>query len=351
MRIVLIAAGLAAVLGVAEAQTVDQQEVDGRMVEIGPDRGAGGETNRRELRRDRRLTRPGFVEQPRVVSRYMIGIGGRPLPPEVRAQVDLEPNEGLLVGFIDPNGPAAEAGVERYDIIRRANGKPINNIADLAEIVGEQGELRGKITLDLLRRGRPEAAWVEPVERPLEAQRQLGQRQLAPRRFEGGFGGAIPPGFGEELFGAFGDDLFDRDFGGLIEGFGLERGEQNYVFAGPDGQVSVRVSRENDGPGQVTIQRGEEQWEFPADDQGAIERLPEEVRPFVERVLRGQPGGFGAPGPQGGLRLRLGELQQRMREMERLADDMQRELQEAPPFQAAEPQPVAPEEVEIPAGL
>ncbi|TWT96700.1 Periplasmic serine endoprotease DegP precursor [Botrimarina colliarenosi] len=346
---------------------------EGTLIQIGPDGGVRVEVDgaaRRDRRPGRRLGRqPGFVEAPQVVSRYWIGIGGGPLPAELRAQLQIDANEGWLIRTVEPDGPAAEAGVKQFDILLRANGKPVSDISQLAEEVGEQGELQGRITLDLLRGGQPQTLWVKPIERPLDA-----VLPAEPRR---------------ERFGFFGRDGREGLFGpgGLLDGDGLPRGEGGLgEFAEMIPQVvsgvSVSVSRQNDGPAKVTVTRGEQTWEFDEGDQDAIATLPGDVRPMVERMLQ-QNGGVFQPGFEGfglntpGFQMQLEGpearvMQERMRAMQERMRALQQqfgappagpgapmiepqiELDEAPAFNAEAPPEPKPEvegptELEIPA--
>lgn len=349
-----------AVAPAAIAQDTDPAE-EGTVIQIGPDRG-GVRSERRERRRERRsLNQPGFVEAPPVVaaSKYWIGLGGGPLPPEVRAQVDLPADEGVFVRTVAPEGPAAEAGLKPYDIVRRANTKPVNSLEQLADVVAEQGELKGRITLDLLRAGKPKTLWVAPVERPADvglAARRGGRLGLF------GPGGLAPEGL---LGGGEGLQLegLQEQFGGL--------GEMMPQIA--MGGVSVSVVRNGDGPAKVTVRRGEETWEFDEGDEAAKNALPEDVRQMVDQLMQQNagPDGFDAFGlDAGGLQLRLGgdglgerllEMQRRMRELRGQLGagapagdaplvEPQIELDEAPAFEpgSATTTDEGPTELEIP---
>lgn len=342
----------------AQAVTVDTDE--GTMVQIGPDRGvtvdveADGDRARelRDRRRERRSVRqPGFRAAPQPVSRYWIGVGGGLLPAEFRAQLDIDDNEGVLIRTVSPEGPAAEAGVEAFDIVLRANGKPISDLGQLADIVGEQGEMKGRVTLELLRKGKRKTLWVTPVERPFE---QIEARDLRGRR------GIFGP---EGVFGAEGLD-------GLFAGPGMQfdnealGGFAEMIPQMAIGGVSVSVQRQNEGPAQVTVRRGDQTWEFDEGDEDAIQALPEDVRPMVQRMLRRNGGavegfeafGLDAPGFRmqldgEGLAGRIRQMQERMRALqgEAVVDPglIQPEIQldEAPAFDAEETGPI---ELEIP---
>lgn len=381
MRILgLLAVAAAAVAAVQIAapavhgQSVDVQPGDdpsvevqagdtGVVIDIGPDRNPA---ELREERRERRRERLGRrVGQAEAVSQYWIGLGGVPVSDELRAQVDIDGAYGLLVRSVAPEGPAAQAGLERFDIVLKANGEPIEDLAELAEIVGEQGERKGKITIDFLRRGQRKTVWVTPIERPLDAAPDGGLR--APRGRLLGPGGEINLG---ELLGQ-GGVIFEEH--GIEGGRGLGQMAVN--------GVSVSVRRDGEGPAKVSVQRGEQSWEFDEGDQEAINALPDDVRPMVEGMLRQNGGAFeegfqgfhlDAPGVQLNLRGegiadRVRAMQERMRGLQnRLGapngpnpgaapNEPQIELDEAPAFNAApapeevEPANDGPMEIEVPA--
>ena len=375
----LMAAHMVSPLAMAQ----DAEDGAGTVIQVGPDAGVSVDVNvdgdraraLRERRRERRLSRPGFAEDaPVAVSRYWIGVGGGPLPPALRAQVNVDPEEGVLIQTVAPDGPAAEAGIEKFDIVLRANGKPVNELRQLADVVGEQGEMKGQIALDLLRGGKVKTLFVKPVERPVDA---VIPGQPRERRFgrlfgpEGALGGEGLEGLGEmfggEVFGPEGLQLGNEAFGGFAE----------MIPELAAGGISVSVQRQNDGPAKVTVKQGDKIWEFDEGDEAAMNALPADVLPMVERMLN-QNGravgqdfegfGFGGPGFQmqfGGDELagRIRALQERMLQMQggfgggidpgAVAPDIQ--LDEAPAFDNAAPaDEVEPEvadepiEIEIP---
>lgn len=356
-----IFAALPFVTSGVQAQLVDvQTDEEGTVVQVGPDNGIevrvdNDDRTRAEERRDRRfdrrrrLNQPGFADAPVVVSRYWIGVGGSPVPDVLRAQIDMPKNEGVLIRTVADGSPAAEAGVQPFDIVLRANGKPVTTMPQLAEEVGEQGEMKGRVTLDLLRKGQPKTLWVKPVERPADA---IPEAPLPRRR--GMFGGGL-----EGFFGGGGLQLGDDGFGEMLPQLA-------------NSGVSVSVARQNGGPAKVTVRQGEQLWEFDEGDQDALNALPADIRPTVERMLN-QDGrvvgqefeGLDIRGPGFNIQLgeemaaRVRELQERMRAMQgepagprNNAMEPQIELDEAPAFDAPEaeqlPTPAEPEEADAP---
>jgi S1-C subfamily serine protease len=88
------------------------------------------------------------------VRRAFVGIAGgdRPLPPAVRARVGRP--SGVEVIGVDPDGPAAAAGVRAEDLIVSVDGRPVERMDDLLQLM--VGDAVGvAVTLGVVRAGRP----------------------------------------------------------------------------------------------------------------------------------------------------------------------------------------------------
>ncbi len=61
-----------------------------------------------------------------------LGVGVAPVTPELAARLNLAANtKGLVVSEIDPDGAAAEAGVEQGDVILELNRQPVTSVEEL----------------------------------------------------------------------------------------------------------------------------------------------------------------------------------------------------------------------------
>jgi membrane-associated protease RseP (regulator of RpoE activity) len=248
---------------------------------------------------------------------YWIGLLGGPVSEELLHHVDLPKGQGLLVRDVLPDGPAAEAGLEQFDIMVRANDKELTDMRDLVELVRTADPEKGPIAIEVLRHGKRETVQITPVERPAN----IG----GPR---GGFGGFGGPGqdprdifrWFEEHQGSGGEGRPFGEGGFGRGGFGMGRGMEGV----PNG-VSISVERELDQPVRVTVKRGDESWEVVGNDPKSLEQLPEDLRPFVERLLHGGLGRQNPvlpPGPAGDP----GELNQRLEEMQRQLEELQQRV-------------------------
>ena len=66
----------------------------------------------------------------------------------------LDRPEGALVSNVDPNGPAAKAGLQAGDVIRQVNGQPVVASGDLPAIIG-QSTPGQQVSIDIWRQGKP----------------------------------------------------------------------------------------------------------------------------------------------------------------------------------------------------
>lgn len=69
-----------------------------------------------------------------------LGIGVEPLTPEIAQQLNLRAgSQGLVVMEVDPNGPAADAGLQRGDVIEQVNQQSVRSAADLRTALQRSG--------------------------------------------------------------------------------------------------------------------------------------------------------------------------------------------------------------------
>ena len=69
-------------------------------------------------------------------------------------QVDARDGSGVVVAAVVPNSPAAEAQIQRGDIIQKFDGHEVRNIAELRRLVS-QVELDKKVDVQVARNGKP----------------------------------------------------------------------------------------------------------------------------------------------------------------------------------------------------
>jgi serine protease Do len=104
-----------------------------------------------------------LLKEGRIIRGYL-GIQSRPLLP---GQPD--PNNGVLVEEVIPGSPAADAQLQKGDIIRKFDGHEVKNFPELRHYVS-QAELNKKIELEVLRNGKPVTATTAIKEQPTDLQ-------------------------------------------------------------------------------------------------------------------------------------------------------------------------------------
>jgi len=83
--------------------------------------------------------------------RSPLGLEVRPITPEIARQLNLRSTEGVVVARVEEGGAAAEAGVQRGDVIREINRQKVRTMADFERITKDVKE-GDRLTL-LLQRG------------------------------------------------------------------------------------------------------------------------------------------------------------------------------------------------------
>ena len=99
------------------------------------------------------------------VSRGYLGIQVQNLNYEQARAFGLENTNGALVGSVERNTPAGQAGVRHGDIITRVDGREVKTTRDLINYVASKGP-GATVELDVLRNGKPMDIEVRLGERP-----------------------------------------------------------------------------------------------------------------------------------------------------------------------------------------
>ena len=99
------------------------------------------------------------------VSRGWLGVTIQDVTPEIAKGFGLKEDRGALVANVDPNGPAAKAGLQSGDIIVDFNGQPITGGRDLSMAVAST-KAGSSPTVKVLRDGHDRSFTVTIAERP-----------------------------------------------------------------------------------------------------------------------------------------------------------------------------------------
>lgn len=70
-----------------------------------------------------------------------LGLAVQPLTPALASELGINTEtQGLVVGEVDPFGPAADAGIQRGDVIEQVNQQPVRSVADLRAAIDRAGK-------------------------------------------------------------------------------------------------------------------------------------------------------------------------------------------------------------------
>jgi serine protease Do len=99
------------------------------------------------------------------VVRGFLGIVPQALTPEIAESFGVDEDEGILIGQVLEDTPAAEAGLETGDIITRMNNQPVRDVHAFRMEVADQ-RVGDVIRLEVLREGKAKNVEVTLAERP-----------------------------------------------------------------------------------------------------------------------------------------------------------------------------------------
>lgn len=103
---------------------------DGSEQELRPTLGEFVPEERPSRPTEKRSPEPGGSDSGR------LGLAVEPLTPALASQLGIGPDTlGLVVVEVDPFGPAADAGIQRADVIEQVNQQPVRSVADLRAAV------------------------------------------------------------------------------------------------------------------------------------------------------------------------------------------------------------------------
>jgi len=97
------------------------------------------------------------------VVRGWLGVGVQPVTPDLADALGLETQEGALVSQVTPGSPAAEAGLERGDVIVRLAGRPVERMRELPRAVAATPP-GTKVELEVIHNGKRETKTVKIAE-------------------------------------------------------------------------------------------------------------------------------------------------------------------------------------------
>jgi serine protease Do len=90
-----------------------------------------------------------------------LGLRVEPLTPDIAQQLGLPASrQGVVVADVDPTGPAADAGIERGDVIEQINRAPVHATTDVASAVNRSGSRPVLLLVTRVSRGQANTIFV-----------------------------------------------------------------------------------------------------------------------------------------------------------------------------------------------
>jgi vacuolar-type H+-ATPase subunit H len=192
---------------------------------------------------------------------YRIGVSCVEISDELRGELKLGEEQGVIVMDVVPDSPAAKANLKKNDILLAADDDELATPRDLEKAVRK---VKGKeLKLKIIRAGERKEITVKPEKRAGTDAGSLGFSGEHFRMHVFRTGHVLPPQIAIRLK--------RRDL--------------------PD-DMTVTISKHGKEPAKVTVTQGDKSWEVTEDK---LDELPEEIRPHVEPML----GRFAMPLPPG----------------------------------------------------
>ena len=102
------------------------------------------------------------------VTRGWLGVTAQPVTAQLREALGLENNSGGLVSDIEPDSPAANAGIKSGDVITKYNGEKIKNLLHLRSLV-VRTVINEKVEMAVIRDGKEHTLTTTIIESPKAA--------------------------------------------------------------------------------------------------------------------------------------------------------------------------------------
>lgn len=105
-----------------------------------------------------------LINKGKVIRPY-IGVWLQPVDEKLAGYLGVNQAEGMVVANVVAGGPAAQAGLKKYDVILKVDKKTINNYDELQEILKSK-RVGDKVLLEIIRNQKPLLVTVNLAEKP-----------------------------------------------------------------------------------------------------------------------------------------------------------------------------------------
>jgi serine protease Do len=113
------------------------------------------------------------LKQSGKVSRGFLGVGIQDVDRDLAAALKLSGPNGVLLTEVRSGGPAGRAGLARGDVVVKVDGKPVTSTGQFRNLIASSGAKK-KVTLEVMRDGKPLSLGVELAEVPDDASAPSG---------------------------------------------------------------------------------------------------------------------------------------------------------------------------------
>jgi membrane-associated protease RseP (regulator of RpoE activity) len=103
-----------------------------------------------------------MIFMPGSSAKFVLGVALEPISDLVRSQLKIDEQVGIGVVSVIEDSPAAQAGLQKYDVIVKANGSNIRELQDLIGPIERAGERQKALKLTLIRAGERLSVKVSP---------------------------------------------------------------------------------------------------------------------------------------------------------------------------------------------
>ena len=211
-------------------------------------------------------------------SEYWLGLQIAALPEVVKRQLAVE--HGLAVEEVSPDSPAAKAEIKKFDILVKADDKPLMEHGDLLKVVNDsQGK---EIVIAIVRGGKDSTVRVAAVKRPqtarVEVKTPRPEFRVEIKKLEEALENM------KNKVGKDGTNLFFPK-----PAIVAPRVELNYDYkwnkdatAEFPKDLKVKINKEGTKPAEIHVERGDKSWDVTEEK---LDELPEDIRGHVQQLL------------------------------------------------------------------
>lgn len=194
-------------------------------------------------------------------SKFWIGVMCQPVDEPLRAQLNLTDGEGVVVGEVVPDSPAAKSGLKKYDVILQAGDAKVVDAGALMRVVEATGPK--ELNVRVIRAGQPNVITVVPAERAALA---------APVQ-------PAPAATHDRVYRLL-QRFHNQDGGPVVRLF-----HPGMVAPPPQAvpeNLDVRIEKHGNKPAKIHVEQDGKTWDV---NENELDGLPEELRGHIGRMI------------------------------------------------------------------